>query len=73
MTDNAVLMNSIASKYVQGQDCLPNRHPFPAVTPEAMAYIPFQQFGTTYEPEKGLKNGTIFPELDKPFLGGLAK
>lgn len=33
-----------------------------------MAYVPWQQFCTVYEPEKGLIVGTIFPELDKPFL-----
>ena len=43
--------------------------PFPAVTVEAMAYVPFQQYKTIYSAEKGLENGTIFPELDKPFLG----
>lgn len=35
----------------------------------AMAYVPWQQFNETYEPAKALKTGTIFPELDKPFLG----
>ena len=35
----------------------------------AMAYIPWQYFSTPYEPQKALKIGTIFPELDKPFLG----
>lgn len=35
----------------------------------AMAYVPWQYFHTVYEPEKALEIGTIFPELDKPFLG----
>lgn len=35
----------------------------------AMAYVPWQQFGCTYEPMQGLHAGTIFPELDKPFYG----
>lgn len=35
----------------------------------AMAYIPYQQWNTTYEPALGLQRGTIFPELDKPFVG----
>ncbi len=43
--------------------------PLPAVTAEAMAYVPYQQYNTVYNAEKGLENGTIFPELDKPFLG----
>ena len=37
--------------------------------PIAMAYVPWQQFGPLYDIEKGLMVGTIFPELDKPFLG----
>ena len=43
--------------------------PLPAVTVPAMAYVPFQQFKTPYAPEKGLDQGTIFAELDKPFYG----
>jgi hypothetical protein len=35
----------------------------------AMAYVPWQQFTSTYEPQKALMVGTIFPELDKPFVG----
>lgn len=35
----------------------------------AMAYVPWQHFTNSYEPQKALSIGTIFPELDKPFLG----
>lgn len=34
----------------------------------AMGYVPWQQFECTYEPSQALRVGTIFPELDKPFL-----
>ena len=37
--------------------------------PIAMAYVPWQNFHKVYEPEKALMVGTIFPELNKPFLG----
>ncbi|MBQ2283982.1 MAG: spore coat associated protein CotJA [Agathobacter sp.] len=37
--------------------------------PVAMAYVPWQHFNKTYEPQKALRVGTIFPELDKPFTG----
>ena len=37
--------------------------------PLAMAYVPWQRFGQTYELSKALCTGTIFPELDKPFCG----
>ncbi|UWP61335.1 spore coat associated protein CotJA [Ruminococcus gauvreauii] len=34
-----------------------------------MAFVASQKFKTTFEPCKGLKMGTIFPELCKPFCG----
>lgn len=37
--------------------------------PLAMAYVPWQTFQQVYEPDKALEYGTIFPELNKPFLG----
>lgn len=43
------------------------------ISPEyavAMAYVPWQYFENVYEPDKALEVGTIFPELDKPFLAG---
>ena len=36
----------------------------------AMAYVPWQELETVYEPEKGYPRGTIFPELDKPLMVG---
>lgn len=38
--------------------------------PLAMAYVPWQCWGETYPPVEGWHRGTIFPELDLPFLGG---
>lgn len=38
--------------------------------PIAMAYVPWQKWKSTYDPEKALERGTIFPELDLPFSGG---
>lgn len=35
-----------------------------------MAYVPFQEDSSTYEPSEALKRGTLFPDLDKPFYGG---
>ena len=32
--------------------------------PVAMAYVPWQRWGTLYDPEKGLECGTIFPDAD---------
>lgn len=40
-----------------------------AELPLTMAYVPMQRFTQVYDMEKGLCAGTIFPDLDKPFLG----
>lgn len=38
--------------------------------PVAMAYVPWQRLTNIYEDlDEALQIGTIFPELDKPFLG----
>lgn len=37
--------------------------------PLAMAYVPWQEWTSIYELEKGLQCGTIFKELNKPFRG----
>jgi hypothetical protein len=41
------------------------------VTPlPVMAFIPVQELECVYEPEHGFERGTMFPELDKPWLPG---
>lgn len=35
----------------------------------AMVYIPNQEFRELYDADTGLSRGTIFRELDKPFVG----
>ena len=35
----------------------------------AMAFVPKQKIGKVYQPMEGLENGTMFPELNLPFLG----
>lgn len=37
--------------------------------PIAMAYVPWQYWETPMDPCQALEIGTIFKELDKPFLG----
>ncbi len=37
--------------------------------PIAMAYVPWQHWGETYDAENALANGTLFPELNLPFTG----
>ncbi len=42
---------------------------FPAETPLAMSYVPYQQWEDTYSENVALAKGTIFPSLDLPFCG----
>ncbi len=42
---------------------------FPAETPVGMAYVPYQMWEKTYDSNIGFARGTIFPSLDKPFIG----
>lgn len=43
--------------------------------PLAMAYVPMQGWSQTYDPAVGLQRGTVFPELDLPWMviGGECK
>ena len=41
--------------------------------PLAMAYVPKQSWEDVYSADVGLSRGTLFPELDKPFLGRRTK
>lgn len=38
--------------------------------PIGMGYVPWQQWQQTYALDRGLCRGTIFPELDLPFVMG---
>ena len=46
---------------------------FPEDPAYAIAYVRWQELSTVYEPEEALKQGTLFPELDKPFYGRRAR
>ncbi|MFI3172818.1 MAG: spore coat associated protein CotJA [Eubacteriales bacterium] len=37
--------------------------------PIAMAYVPWQKWENTFDTDKILSKGTLFPDLYKPFLG----
>ena len=71
-----------SSRYNRG--CAPTVTPYPSYSdkspccerddmlegePLAMAYVPWQNWKKIYDIEKGFSRGTIFEELDKPFLG----
>ena len=38
--------------------------------PIGMGYVPWQQWNQIYPLEQGFRRGTIFPELDMPFVMG---
>lgn len=42
---------------------------FPEDTPLAMCYVPWQEYGETYNENTALEKGTIFPDLYFPFQG----
>lgn len=42
---------------------------FPENPALAIAYVAFQPWETLYEPDVALSRGTVFPSLDKPFIG----
>lgn len=44
--------------------------PLPETVVTAMAYVPFQTDTTQFAPERALENGTLFVNLNKPFLEG---
>lgn len=52
------------------QQMMPMQPSYPCcfIMPElAHAYVPFQCLDQVYPPMQGLKQGTIFPELDRPY------
>jgi hypothetical protein len=51
----------------------PMRDPNPECDVPVMAYVPVQQLCSVYQPEQALTQGTLFPELDKPFKGGMVR
>ena len=36
-----------------------------------MAFVDMQPLDSVYPPETAFKNGTLFPNIDKPFCGGM--
>ncbi len=49
------------------------RPPLPEDASVTMAYVPLQLELVTYEYDTALKNGTLFPALNKPFMGKMVK
>ena len=47
-----------------------NSNPFPSNYLFGHAYTPNQELGNTFNPEIGLENGSMFPELVSPYYPG---
>lgn len=50
-------------------DKLPSDSINPDLLSLSMAYVPTQTWEQPYEVEVAISRGTIFPSLDKPFIG----
>lgn len=59
------------NRYMPQQRCMPSskKEGFPDNFPVGMAYVPWQTWNQVYDFDKALQRGTLFPELDKPFIG----
>lgn len=45
----------------------------PKEMPIGMLYVPYQSWRKIYDPQVALERGTVFEELDKPFIGERTK
>ncbi len=64
-------MDDLVNEYgYQERDKRPIKPFNPAKIAIAMAYVPDQVWERPYDVNEGLDRGTLFPALDKPFLGG---
>lgn len=52
------------------EDCGCDKKCRPEATLPVMVFIEPQTFGRTYNEAEALRQGTLFPALDKPFMGG---
>ncbi|MDL2287492.1 spore coat associated protein CotJA [Eubacteriales bacterium OttesenSCG-928-G02] len=57
---------------IDNTDNIPNTVCSPKNT-LAMAYVPYQEFESLYDYSQALENGTLFMDLNFPFLGKRGK
>lgn len=57
----------VRNSYPTQTSCSNKHDPFESF-PLAMTYVPMQRFKNVYELDEALQVGTIFPELNKPFM-----
>lgn len=67
--DDAGCPPSLTPPTQGGEQPMPPDSIDPALLSLAMAFVPYQTWEKAYEPDVALERGTLFPALDKPFLG----
>ena len=67
MYDEGLLLHLMGDQMPRGE--VDEKRPH-ASRPLAMVYSPVQEWRDLYDNEMGHERGTIFKELDFPFLGG---
>ena len=67
--DASFLAKAGAGEDTGAKECVVTKGAFPKETPLAMAYVPVQSWERVYDLPTALARGTIFPSLDKPFIG----
>lgn len=71
MYNDPAVLNALRA--IEGKEVVRNSVDMP-ILPDpmvlAMSYVPMQIYKDMYGVEEGFKMGTVFPELNKPFLGG---
>ncbi len=64
------VIDSMNGAQTDGEN-IPTR--FPAASPLAMAYVPYQVFEALYDAPEALQRGTLFKKLDLPFERGAGR
>ena len=64
---NRTMSASVSSSTLSRSCCNTREHDKLSGLPIAMAYVPWQEWCSLYEVEKGFRCGTIFAELNLPF------
>ncbi len=68
MSSNDCGRNGNAMEQKKYDGCDKGNMPIDKMMP-AMAFVPWQDWEDLYDMEKGLERGTIFAQLDKPYIG----
>lgn len=67
---NDPALYSALTKIMHNEQDNNNMNKLPVNPVIAMAYVPLQFYQKEYDINEGYENGTIFPELNKPFMPG---